>query len=318
MQNEGGAGMMKMQQERKRDSGVKGVLVLFFMLALVMLPYVPTHAKWVKTDKGCRYTINASGTRYYKNKWVKLNGKYYYFDKNGYRKTGWLTYKGKKYYLNKSGVRTTGFKVIKNKKYYFSKKGIMITGWLKYQNNYYFLNEKGVVQTGLKAIGNAIYYFDDSGKRVAGANIVLGNMTYYFANNGTLKYTGSEEEKAVKYINASRMVKGNKPLTYYTNCYLSYAASLRARELSVNASHTRPDGTLYSTVLLKEYPVSVYWSGECILWGKKKSGTEVSAGWLSDKNAQVLLQREANGISIGKYTDDKGCEYWTTIVVQTK
>lgn len=310
--------MIKMKKERKSHCNVKGVIVLFFMLVLVMVPSVPVYAKWVKTDKGYRYTTNASGTRYYKNKWVKLNGKYYYFDKKGYRKTGWLTYKGKKYYLSKSGVRTTGFKVIKNKKYYFSKKGIMITGWLKYQNNYYYLDKDGVVQTGLSAIGNYIYYFDASGKRVAGVNIVLGNMTYYFGNNGTLQYTGSEEEKAVKYINAKRMVKGYKPLTYYTNCNLSNAASLRAKELSVNASHTRPDGTLYSTVLSKEYPVSVYWSGECILWGKKKTGTEVSANWLSNRNADVLMQKEANAISIGSYTDDKGCEYWTVIVVQTK
>ena len=293
-------------------------LMLALLFAFVLVPAAKVEAKWVKVGNHYRYTTNSDGSKYYKNKWVKIKGKYYYFDKKGYSKTGWLTYKGKKYYLNKSGVRVSGFKTINKKKYYFTQKGVMVTGWLKYKNNYYYMNSKGVVQTGLKKIKENIYYFDASGKRVSGANIVLGNMTYYFAKNGTLQYTGSEMEKAVKYINAQRMIKGYEPLTYYTNCNLSSAAHLRAKELSENASHVRPDGTKYSTVLTKDYPVSVHWSAECISWGTAKEGDTVAMNWLSDNNANVLLQKKANGISIGKYTDSRGCEYWTTIVVQTK
>lgn len=295
-------------------------LFTFCLLCILMLaPSISAQAKWVKVGKNqYRYTTNVSGTKYYKNKWVKIKGKYYYFNKKGYRKTGWLTYKGKRYYLNKNGVRVTGMKTISKKKYYFSKKGVMITGWIKYKNQYYYADSKGVIQKGLKQINNQIYYFDTNGKRVAGANIVLGNMTYYFANNGTLQYTGTEVEKAAKYINVQRMINGYNPLTYYTNCNLSTAAYARAKELSTNASHTRPNGTNYSTILSVDYPVSIYWSGECVSWGKTKTGDMVAYNWLTNSNASVLLEKEANGISIGTYTDEAGKEYWTALVVQTK
>lgn len=306
--------------QRKRIHGKMKCFILVCLVCVFVIGIsVSSEAKWVKTGKNkYRYTTNASGTKYYKNRWAKINGNYYYFSKKGYRQTGWLTYKNKKYYLNKSGVRVTGFKTIRDKKYYFSKSGVMITGWLKVDDYFYFANDKGVIQKGLKMINGHVYYFDQTGKRVSASNVVLGNMTYYFANNGTVQYTGTEAEKAAKYINIQRMVRGYTPLTYYVNCNLSYAAYARAKELSVSASHIRPNGLNYSSILVNEYPVSVYWSAECVSWGMKKDGTMVAHNWLTDNNVSVLLQKEANGISIGTYVDDKGCEYWTALVVQTR
>ena len=311
--------MKRLCSKEIKNNKMAWLVTLCLLCVFILMPSVTAEAKWVKVSKNkYRYTTNASGTKYYKNKWAKIEGKYYYFNKKGYRVTGWLNYKGKKYYLKKNGVRVTGFRTIKKQKYYFSKKGVMITGWLKAKGNYYYANNKGVIQKGLKAIDNQVYYFDSDGKRVAGAHIVLGNMTYYFANNGTLQYTGTEEEKAAKYINIQRMLNGYNPLIYYTNCNLSAAAYARAKELSVNASHTRPNGSLYSSILSVDYPVAVYWSGECVSWGTKKTGNAVAYNWLSGSNANVLLQSEANGISIGTYTDEAGKEYWTALVVQTK
>lgn len=306
--------MMNCSQVKK--TMVKG-MILFFLLMMLM----PTHtayAKWVKAPNGkYRYTTNSSGSKYYKKTWAKIKGKYYYFDKKGYRKTGWLNYKGNRYYLNKKGVRVTGFKTIKGKKYFFSKKGVMIKGFIKSNGNYYYADNKGVIQKGLKQINQHIYYFDNSGKRVSGANIVLGNMTYYFANNGTLQYTGTQYEQAIKVINVKRMLKGYQPLSYQANNNLSNAALLRAKELSSLSSHTRPNGTHYSSVLKVDYPVATYWSAECISWGKTKPGTVVANNWLSDKNYNVLMQEKANAIGIGSFVDKNGKEYWVTLVVQT-
>lgn len=296
----------------------KRLVLLFFMLAVLILPSQRADARWVKNSKGYRYTKNASGTKYYKSQWVKIKGKYYYFDKNGYRKTGWLTYNGKRYYLNKKGVRVTGFYTISKKKYYFSKKGVLVTGWLKYKNQYYYANDQGVIQTGIRQIRQNVYYFDGEGRRVAGANIVLGNMTYYFSNNGTLQYTGTEEEKLVKYVNIRRMLMGYSPLSYYGYSGLHDAAQLRAKELAQKADHIRPDGTQYSTVLTKDHPVSAFWSGECILWGRSKAGISVASDWLSDTNSSILLQEQADSIGIGRYVDEIGCEYWTAIVIQSR
>lgn len=308
----------------RRITGMKHVkrgtvlcTLLLFVVCLMGASFT-SEAKWVKTKKGYRYTTNAAGTKYYKNKWVKIDGRYYYFDKKGYRKTGWLTYGEQRYYLNKSGTRVTGFKTIDGKKYYFNKKGVLLKGWIKYNSHYYYADDKGVIQTGLKIVGNYIYYFDNAGRRISNTNVVFGNMAYYFAENGTLQYTGTEEEKAVKYINVTRMLNGRAPLTYYTYGNLSYAAAARAQELSQRASHTRPDGRGYQTVLESDYPVAVYWSGECILWGQPKAGVAVAASWFSDQNQSVLLQNYANGISVAKYTDALGCEYWVALTVQTK
>lgn len=310
---------MKRTKEKSVAKKSVWLLMLCFVCVLMLMPSITAKAEWVKVGKNkYRYTTNASGTEYYKKKWVKIDGKYYYFNKKGYRQTGWLTYKGKKYYLNKSGVRVTGMKTINKKKYYFSKKGVMVTGWIKYKGNYYYANDNGVIQTGLQQINNQVYYFDAKGKRVAGAHIVLGNMTYHFANNGTLQYTGTEVEKAAKCINVQRILSGYEPLAYYINCNLSSAAFARAKELSVNASHIRPDGTDYSTILSVDYPVSIYWSGECVSWGTTKTGDAVAYNWLSNSNANVLLQKEANGISIGTYTDENGKEYWVALVVQAR
>lgn len=311
--------MKKVQKEKMFKSKMLCFVTMLFFCVMVFVPSVSAEAKWVKAGKNqYRYTTNESGTKYYKNKWVKISGKYYYFDKKGYRKTGWLNYKGKKYYLKSSGVRTTGFKTIKKKKYYFSKKGAMITGWIKYKNHYYYANSNGVIQTGLQLINNYVYCFDKNGKRISDAQIVFGNMSYYFGSNGVLQYTGTEIEKAVKYVNVQRMLFGYEPLTYYINCNLQTAAYSRAKELSVSQSHLRPNGSHYSTIIASDYPVSVYWSGECVSWGTPKSGTDVAYHWLTNENANVLLQKEANGISIGTYIDEKGCEYWSALVVQTR
>ncbi|MDO5156248.1 MAG: hypothetical protein Q4D51_09815 [Eubacteriales bacterium] len=292
----------------------------FFLVAVLMICVLWTsnvsHAKWVKHNGKYMYSKNESGTLFYKNQWVKIDGIYYYFDKNGYRKQGWLKYRGKKYYLNSKGIRVTGFKTIKKKKYYFTKKGVMITGWLKYNHHYYYLNQSGVMVTGLRKIGDYIYYFDQSGKRVADADIYFGNMSYYFSENGALEYTGTEEEMAVAYINIKRMLKGYKPLEYVEKSNLTYAATQRAYELEKKKSHIRPDGTKYSTVLRTEYPVENYWSGECIFWGTEKRGTQVAADWLANSNSKVLLEEKANAIGIAKHMDYQGCEYWTAIVIQ--
>jgi hypothetical protein len=296
----------------------KGLGVLVLLLVFMMIPSVSAQAKWVKVNGKYRYTTSSLGTKYYKSTWKKIKGKYYYFDKNGYRKTGWFTYNGKKYYLNKKGIRLTGFQTIKGKKYYFNSKGVMITGWMKYNSNYYYLDSSGVVQTGLKQIGNYVYYFDSTGKRATNVNVTLGNLTYYFAANGTLQYNGTEEENAVRYVNVRRIIAGREPLEYVVDTNLTKAAYKRAVELSSNTSHYRPNGSFYATVLVSDYPVGNYWNGECILWGKSKKGIQVASSWLSDQNSAILMQEEADAIGVAKYTDGKGCEYWTAIVIQKR
>lgn len=292
--------------------------MLLVVMTIVMVPSVCAQAKWVKQSGKYRYTTNASGKKYYKNRWAKIKGKYYYFDASGYRKTGWLKYNGKKYYLNKKGVRVTGMKTIQKRKYYFNRKGVMITGWIKYQDEYYYMNENGVAQTGLKKIGKNIYYFDRNGIRVTNTTIKLGNLAYYFGSNGNIVYTGKDAEILVKRINVERILNGYKPLQYYESGNLASAVAKRAVELASRKSHLRPNGMLYATVLTNDYSVPHYWSGECSLWGNPKKGEQVANSWLEDSNRSVLLVPEADAIAAGRYVDENGCEYWNVIVIQKK
>lgn len=60
--------------------------------------------------------------------WVKVDGVWYYFDRNGNVKTGWIKDHGKWYYADSTGAMQTGVIKISGKVYYFNKSGVMQTG----------------------------------------------------------------------------------------------------------------------------------------------------------------------------------------------
>ena len=54
-----------------------------------------------------------------------IRGKTYYYDSKGYMKTGWVKVSGKYYYFNKDGVQVKNKTVkISGKNYKFDKKGV--------------------------------------------------------------------------------------------------------------------------------------------------------------------------------------------------
>lgn len=114
-------------------------------------PAKASSGKW-KTDKNGRRYIYKDKT-YPQNVWLKIAGKYYYFNKKGYVRTGRVKYKGGTYYLSSQsrnkGQLLTGLQTISGKKYYFSPKtGSMVTGWKKLGKNWFYFNSK----TGAMAV----------------------------------------------------------------------------------------------------------------------------------------------------------------------
>ncbi|WP_238860862.1 hypothetical protein [Clostridium sp. YIM B02569] len=60
------------------------------------------------------------------NKWLNLNGKWYFFKEDGSRAKGWLELNNNWYYLNSEGAMETGWVKDNNKKwYYLNSDGIM-------------------------------------------------------------------------------------------------------------------------------------------------------------------------------------------------
>lgn len=99
-----------------------------------------------KTVKGSRRYVYEDGA-YPKNIWLKIAGKYYYFNKKGFVRTGLVSYKGHTYYLSNQsrnkGQLLTGLCKINGKKYYFSPTtGSMISGWKKLGKSWFYFSAK--------------------------------------------------------------------------------------------------------------------------------------------------------------------------------
>ena len=78
---------------------------------------------WMSNDIGKWYQLQNG--KYYKNGWVRIEGKRYYFDENGYMKIGWIQIGNNWYYTNDTGVMVTGKLQIDGVTYEFNAYGVM-------------------------------------------------------------------------------------------------------------------------------------------------------------------------------------------------
>ena len=144
--------------------------------------------------------------------WKQINGKWYYFDEDGYMNTGWIKDNDKWYYLNASGNMHTGWKNINDQWYYLDASGIMKSGWMKDNDNWYYLLPSGVMIKGWHEIDGEWYMFGDNGIMLTGwikdndvwyyanssgklekGNITIDGETYTFAENGAM-LSGSKSD----------------------------------------------------------------------------------------------------------------------------
>ena len=93
---------------------------------------------------------------------------------------------------------------------------------------------------------------------------------------------------------------------------ITAAANVRAKEIKQSFSHTRPNGSSFSTAL-KEQGVSFIGSGENIAWGQT-SPEQVMNGWMnSDGHRANILNKNFKNIGIGYYQDANGRNYWVQL-----
>lgn len=138
---------------------------------------------WKKNSRGWWYQY--FNGKYPKNKWLKINGQIYYFNKKGYMVTGKKSYKGKIYFLRTSkqlkGALLTGWKVIKSKRYYFSTEtGAAVTGWQTIGGEKYHFNGKGVMSKNCTVDGVKL---DSKGREI----ISKGNASISTSPNPSTK-----------------------------------------------------------------------------------------------------------------------------------
>ena len=163
------------------------------------------------------YYFYADGS-YAVDKFLKEDGKTYYFGKDSARAEGWQTIKEKKYYFGDDGVMCTGFQNIGGYKYYFDKNGVLKTGFTDIDGKKYLFASDGKMLFGFQKLNSKTYYLDKtSGTALKGWQKIDGykyyfdddyvmhtgffrinDNTYYFDKNGHM-LTGWQTIDAQKY-----------------------------------------------------------------------------------------------------------------------
>lgn len=127
--------------------------------------------------------------------------------------------------------------------------------------------------------------------------------------NTTTNTNSSFANQVLKLVNAERAKEGLSALTM--SDALTAPANKRAQEITQTFSHTRPNGTQWSTVL-NEYNVSVSTAGENLAYGYNTPEAVVE-GWMNSPGHRAnIMNSKFHKIGIGVY-DKNGTIYCTQI-----
>ncbi len=117
-------------------------------------------------------------------------------------------------------------------------------------------------------------------------------------------------QEVVRLVNIERADAGLAPLTM--DATLSAAAQVRAQEIDVSFSHTRPDGTSCFTVL-KEFGIGYRACGENIAKGSP-SPARVVEGWMNSAGHRAnILSANFTTIGVGVFADAAGTLHWAQL-----
>lgn len=152
------------------------------------------------------YAFNSRGLRLTGSR--KYGGKYYFF---GYKtgkmlKKQWVSINGKKYYYGKDGARVTSSWV---GRYYVDKSGARLINTWKGKK---YLGSDGKAVTGLQKIGSYYYYFDKKTfEKAVSCTLEVDNSTYKFDSKGRGKVVSTKKAPSTTV---------NVESTYYTDKYV--------------------------------------------------------------------------------------------------
>ncbi|MEY8275312.1 CAP domain-containing protein [Blautia marasmi] len=116
--------------------------------------------------------------------------------------------------------------------------------------------------------------------------------------------------QVVNLVNQERAKAGLSPVTADTS--IQAAAQVRAKEIEKSFSHTRPDGSSFSTALTQQ-GVTYRGSGENIAWGQK-TPEQVMNGWMNSEGHRAnILNKNFTKIGVGYHQNASGTNYWTQL-----
>lgn len=115
--------------------------------------------------------------------------------------------------------------------------------------------------------------------------------------------------RIVNLVNEERAKAGLNPVTLDTAA--SNAALVRSKEIVSSFSHTRPNGSSFTTAL-KEQGISYRLAGENIAWGQK-TPEQVMEAWMNSSGHRANILKESfTHIGVGYYQKN-GINYWTQL-----
>lgn len=152
--------------------------------------------------------------------------------------------------------------------------------------------------------------FNHDGKVLAGdAALIAKHIANESIKTSTLKQQAKTEraERILELVNEERAKAGLNALTLNTE--LSKMSEARAREIAVLFSHTRPDGSSWSTAL-QEYNISYIAAAENIAAGYATPEAVVQ-GWMNSAGHRAnILNPEYTEMGLGYYTDSSVYQYY--------
>lgn len=120
----------------------------------------------------------------------------------------------------------------------------------------------------------------------------------------------SFEAQVVELVNAERAKAGLSPLTLDSRA--SQAARVRSQEIQTSFTHTRPDGSSFSTALTQA-GVSYRSAGENIAYGQSTPEQVMSAWMNSSGHRANILNSSFTSIGVGYVQNSSGTPYWTQL-----
>ena len=116
-------------------------------------------------------------------------------------------------------------------------------------------------------------------------------------------------EQVVVLVNAERAKVGLPALTMSPD--LNRAAQIRAGETVQSFSHTRPNGSSFSSVL-KENGITFRGAGENIAWGQRTPEAVVNTWMNSEGHRANILNKNFTSIGVGYYLNGS-TPYWVQL-----
>jgi len=115
-------------------------------------------------------------------------------------------------------------------------------------------------------------------------------------------------------VNAERAKAGVAPLVWCDS--LNNAVSIRAQEISVSFSHTRPNGSSCFTAI-SDVPHS--YAGENIAAGQSTPASVMNSWMNSTGHRNNILNSNYNGMAVGYYKANTGYgSYWVQMFIKTR